>query len=132
MLAQFGIKKKNCFNQLYCFDFFQGRVPPPPRLQLTIAGQWTVDKKLDSGQWTKNWTLDSGQKIMEKKLNNGQCAKNRTLESSGQWILNTRQYREWTKNWTVSGRQQLDSECWKKIENAKKNNHKNIVNIDCK
>ena len=35
----------------------------PPPLQLKIAGQWTVDKKLDTGQWTKNWTADSGQKI---------------------------------------------------------------------
>ena len=51
----------------------------PPPLQLKIAGQWTVDKKLDtgqwtknwtadSGQWTKNWTLDSGQKIVDKKI----------------------------------------------------------------
>ena len=78
------------------------------------------------------WTVDSGQKKVDKKLNNGQCAKNRTLKSCRQQTLNTRQYREWTKNWTVSGRQQLDSECWKKIENAKKINHKNIVNIDRK
>ena len=72
------------------------RVLEYPPLQLKIAGQWTVDKKLDTGQWTKNWTADSGQKIVDKKLKNGQCAKNRTLESSGQYTLNTRQYREWT------------------------------------
>ena len=42
----------------------QGTQVPPPPLQLKIAGQWTVDSKLDSGQWTvdKNWTvMDSGQ-----------------------------------------------------------------------
>ena len=47
---------------------------PPPPLQLKIAGQWTVDSKLDSGQWTKNWTVD-----------NGQWTKNWTVMDSGQW-----------------------------------------------
>ena len=54
-------KKKS---QQFCpvFSARAGLQSTPP-LQLKIAGQWTVDKKLDTGQWTKNWTADSGQKI---------------------------------------------------------------------
>ena len=87
-------------------------------------GHWPVDKKLDIGQWTKNsgqknWTMDSAQKIGHWKVVD---SRHWTLDS----IENEQKIGQSPadSNWTVS--------VGKKTENAKKINHKNIVNIDCK
>ena len=65
--------------------------PPPPA---PAQNRWTVDSGQKIGQWPVHKKLDIGQWT---KLNNGQCAKNRTLESSGQWTLNTRQYKNFIR-----------------------------------
>ena len=103
-------------SRIFKFTWKQGsRVHPPPPLQLKIAGQWTVDKKLDTGQWTKNWTADSGQKIVDKKLNNGQCAKigHWKVVDSRHWTLDSIENEQKIgqspadSNWTVKFRSTL-------------------------